>query len=326
MVVVMKIGLLIYPSCVVSGLFAFAELLAVANKRAGKPIFTTHWLGVDDKDVAITTGSKTPVMTMKVEDSFLNTSIDALLIPGFWTNHSRHVERAIDAYQPLVSALKHLPVTTHVWGYCTAVCMMAASGRIDHQQATATWWLADFVENKYPAVNWRFSQTYIHEAQHRTASGLNGYLPIAQALIDEHCGQDILRDIIELMLIPKPEKSAQPFRQIKLMKLDDKFLREIYIWVEKTPATAMTIPTLAQHLNQTERTIARKVKQATDLSIASFMRLIKLHQASELLIYSRKPINLISDALGFSDDAAFRRTFKKVSTYTPSEYRQAFQR
>jgi AraC-like DNA-binding protein len=88
----------------------------------------------------------------------------------------------------------------------------------------------------------------------------------------------------------------------------------------------LVISVLAKHLNQTERTLARKVKQVTDLSLASFMRLIKLHQASELFIYSRKPINLISDALGFSDDAAFRRTFKKVSSYTPSEYREAFQR
>lgn len=322
----MKIGLLIYPGCVVSGLFAFAELLEVANKRAGKSLFATQWVGVDGKDVAITTGGKTPAMTMKVEGTISNTSIDALLIPGFWTNHSHHVERAIDAYQPLISEIKKLPATTQVWGYCTAVCVMAASGRIDHQPATATWWLAEFVQNNYPTVNWSFSQTYTFEGRNKTASGLNGYLPIAQTLIDEQCGQDVLRDIIELMIIPKPEKFAQPFTQIKLMKLDDKLLRGIYVWVEKTPATELTISVLSKHLNQTERTLARKVKQATDLSLASFMRLIKLHQAGELLIYSRKPINLISDALGFSDDAAFRRTFKKVSTYTPSEYRQAFQR
>lgn len=322
----MKIGLLIYPGCVVSGLFAFAEILEVANRRAGKPVFSTHWVSVDGKEVAITTGSKTPVMTMKVEGALSATSLDALLIPGFWTHNQRDVELAIDRYQSMISALKALPVNTQVWGYCTAVCIMAAAGRLEHQQATATWWLADFVQNNYATVDWSFSQTYTYESQNRTASGLNGYLPIAQALVEEHCGQDVLRDIIELMIIPKPEKSTQPFTQIKLMKLDDKLLRGIYVWVQKTPATELTIAVLAKHLNQTERTLARKVNKLTDLSLASFMRLIKLHQASESLIYSSKPINLISDALGFSDDAAFRRTFKKVSSYTPSEYRQAFQR
>lgn len=322
----MKIGLLIYPGCVVSGLFAFAEIVEVANKRAGKPVFSTHWVSVDGKEVAITTGSKTPVMTMKVEGALLDASVDALLIPGFWTHHQRDVELAIDSYQGMISALKTLPVNTQVWGYCTAVCIMAAAGRLEHQQATATWWLADFVQNNYPTVNWSFSQTYTYESQNRTASGLNGCLPIAQALVEEYCGQDVLRDIIELMIIPKPEKSTQPFTQIKLMKLDDKLLRGIYVWVQKTPATDLTIAVLAKHLNQTERTLARKVDKLTDLSLASFMRLIKLHQASESLMYSSKPINLISDDLGFSDDAAFRRTFKKVSSYTPSEYRQAFQR
>jgi hypothetical protein len=38
----MKIGLLIYPGCVISGLLAFAELMEVANKRAGKTIFITQ--------------------------------------------------------------------------------------------------------------------------------------------------------------------------------------------------------------------------------------------------------------------------------------------
>lgn len=52
----MKIGLLVYPGCVVYGLFAFAELLEVANKRAGKSLFSILWLGVDDKGVVITTG------------------------------------------------------------------------------------------------------------------------------------------------------------------------------------------------------------------------------------------------------------------------------
>jgi len=322
----MNIGLLVYPGCVASGLFAFAELLEVANKRAGIPLFTIQWLGIDEKPVPITAGSKMPITTIEVEGAFLNSSIDALLIPGFWTNDPRQVERKIDTYKPLISALKMLPTNTQLWGYCTAVCVMAASGRIDNQQATATWWLADFVQNSYPTIDWSFSQAYTCQGQNRTASGLNGYLPIAQALIEEKLGHEVLRDIIDLMIIPKPEKSVQPFTQIKLMKLNDKLLKEIYIWVERTPATELTISILAQHLIQTERTLARKVKQATNLPLAGFMRLIKLHQASELLIYSRRPINLISDALGFSDDAAFRRTFKKVSSFTPSEYRQEFQR
>jgi transcriptional regulator GlxA family with amidase domain len=48
---------------------------------------------------------------------------------------------------------------------------MAASGRLDNQLATATWWIADFVQSNYPSVDWSVSQTYILEAKNRTASG-----------------------------------------------------------------------------------------------------------------------------------------------------------
>lgn len=322
----MKIGLLLYPGCVVSGLFAFSELLQFANKRSGKKHFEITWVGVDNSDVEVTAGGNKPVARMSVEASVLDAELDALVIPGFWTDRQSQLQKTLEHYTPIIQTLKRLPSNTQVWGYCTAVCMMAAAGRLKGQTATATWWLANFAQNNYTDVNWSFSRTYIIERYNITASGLNGYLPIAQTLIEKQCGNDVLKDIIDLMLMPKPEKSVQPFVQIKLMNMEDKLLRKVFMWVQQTPANQLSVSLLAKSIHQTERTLARKVKEATKLSLASFMRIIKLHQASDLLIYSNLPINIISNNLGFSDDASFRRMFKKVSAYTPGKYRQAFKR
>ena len=322
----MKIGLLIYPGCVSSGLFAFAELMEVANKRSGRKVFDVSWIGVDLMAVPITSGGKTVVSFIKVNATILSDELDAILIPGFWTNYQKHVEQTLKANQKLISALKQLPTNTKLWSYCTGVCMHAESGRLDHKDATATWWISDFVENNYPKVNWSSTRTCLFQDDSATASGLNGYLPIAQNIIQKHCGKDVLKDIVELMILPKPEATAHPFKQIKLVKIEDKLLRSIFVWVEQTPASEISLSALATELNQTERTLARRVKSATKFSCANFMRLIKLHQASEYLIYSQKTISVISDILGFSDDAAFRRSFKKASTFTPGEFRGRFQR
>ena len=67
-------------------------------------------------------------------------------------------------------------------------------------------------------------------------------MPIAQSLIVDQYGKDILQDIIELMIIPKPEESSRPFTQIKLIDLEDKLLRKIYVCVEETPASQLSIP------------------------------------------------------------------------------------
>lgn len=322
----MKIGLLIFPGCVASGLFAFAELLEAANKRSAKRAFETMWVGADEKDVPVTIGSKDMKVTISPQSSLLDKSLDAILMPGFWTKGSEQIDLTFGTQKALLQELKQLPPETTVWAYCTSVCLLAESGRLDHQTATSTWWLAQHLQNKYHHVNWSFTQTCIFQGENATASGVNGYLPIAQELITRHCGQDVLRDIVDLMVVPKPENRSQPFQLFNLIQLDDKLMRKIYVWVESKPAKELTIGALARALNLTERTLSRRIKAATKLSGAQFMRLIKVHQASGYLIYSSQSINSISDRLGFSDDAAFRRTFKNVSGYTPKEYRQAFSR
>lgn len=322
----MKIGLLIYPGCVTSGLFAFAELLEMANQRSGKRQFELVWVGVDLQAVPLQAGGQQAAVSLTPQATLLDDSLDAILLPGFWTRDQKQLQTQLDSHRELVNKLKHLPAQRQVWAYCTAVCLLAEAGRLNQQHATSTWWLADYLQQSYSKVLWNFSQTCIFTASDATASGVNGYLPMAQELISKHCGPEVLRDIVDLMVLPKPEKTLQPFKLIHLMKLEDKLMKKIFIWVEHTPATDLSVSALAKELHQTERTLARRVKAETQLSCAQFMRLIKMNQASEYLRYSAQPISAISDMLGFSDDASFRRTFKKVSTYTPGDYRQAFKR
>ncbi|MBV1909530.1 MAG: helix-turn-helix domain-containing protein [Kangiellaceae bacterium] len=322
----MKIGLTVFPGCVVSGLIAFAEMIEVANKRCAKKIFEIQWVGVNLEPVPVTMGNRNVVFSITPQTTIVDSTLTAILLPGYWTDAEGKVNTANKTYSTLLSALKQLPKDTGIWSYCSSVSLLAETGRLDGKEATSTWWLEDYLQQSYPQVNWRFTQTCIFEIQNTTASGVNGYLPIAEALISEFCGQQILRDIIDLMVIPRPETSNHPFQNISLIRLKDPLMRQIYVWVEGTPATELTISKLAKALNQTERSLSRKVKTNVNLSCAHFMRSIKMHQASEHLIYSSAPINVIGERLGFSDDAAFRRTFKKVSSYTPSNYRQTFKR
>lgn len=321
----MKIGLVIYPGCIASGLFAFAEMLEVANQRSGKRHFDVCWVGVDLSPVPLRMGGPAEI-SVTPELLLTDERLDTILLPGFWTSSKQDFILRFSEQQALLNGLRQLSPKTTVMAYCTAVCLVAETGRLNEHQATSTWWLGSFLQAQYPKVNWRFSQTSTFDQQGATASGVNGYLPIAQELIEQHCGQDVLRDIVELMVMPKPETTINPFQAINIMGLDDKLMRHIYLWVEQTPATELLLKSLAVKLNQTERTLARKVKSATELSCAHFMRLIKLHQAGELLIYGAQPINQISDQLGFSDDTAFRRMFKKETGYTPGDYRQQFKR
>jgi len=322
----MKIGLVVYPGCVISGLFAFSELLEAANQRSGYKRFETLWAAIELESVSVTTSNKDMEVSISPSAKISDPSLDAILLPGFWATGIHQLEPILNNHKTLQKAIKGLSTQIGILSYCTSVCLLAESGRLNQQSATSTWWLAEHLQQNYPKITWNFSKTCVFQGKDATASGVNGYLPIAQKLIAQYCGQDILRDIVDLMVVPKPNNNNQSFQFISLMQLDDKLMQQVYLWSENTPAQQLSIKALAGALNLTERTVSRKVSALTKLSCGQFMRLVKLYQATEYLIYGSDTVSSIASRLGFSDDASFRRTFKKVLSYTPNEYRQAFRR
>lgn len=203
---------------------------------------------------------------------------------------------------------------------------MAATGRLNGQKATVTWWLADMMRQRHPKTIWQTERTSVCNLHTATASGVNGYLPIAQALIEERLSAEAYRDLTKLMVLPRPERTHHAFQSMNLIEQPDQLLRKLYAITEQIPAAEVTVRRLAAELNTTERTLARKVNAATGLPVASYLRRIKLNQASERLIHTSASANTISTELGFSSDSSMRRMFKDLTALTPTEYRQAFGR
>jgi len=323
-----------------SGLFAFSELLEVANQRAGKRYFTTTWVGQDThpislggaaftkKSVAGKTNlkSRPPNLTLTPELSLLGAELDGILLPGMWVSSATDLKAALPSLQELIGGLARLKKNTQVLSYCTSVSLAAQAGKLKGAQVTSTWWLAHFYKTAFEGLDWHFNQTCIFDKNVATASGVNGYLPIALGLIEKHCGEKVLREVTNIMLLPRPETEQQAFQDINLMALNDTLMVKIFLWVENMPANQLSTSMLAGAMMVSERTLARKIKSATGYATMHFMRLIKLNQASEELILTQTPISVISEQLGYLDDGSFRRTFKAVTGHSPSEYRQTFKR
>lgn len=316
-----KIGLLVYPDCMPAGLFAFTDMVLLANHRARKHLFETSFLSVDGCTVACAHG--TP---LSVAGSLQDTNVDALLVPGFWADSLKRVEATCRHNNALIDSFARLPKSVKIWSYCTGVCLVAESGRLDRQAATVTWWLADAMRHRHTKVNWQVEQTCIIGKGVGTASGVNGHLPIAQKLIERQLSLDAFRDLAKLMVLPRPGQTHPAFQPVSFAGQPDPLVQKLHIAVEQTPASELTAPYLAGMLCTSERTLARKIKGLTGVTLSDYMRRIKLNQVSERLITTSLPASTISDDLGFSSDAAMRRMFKDLTHHTPLEYRQKFGR
>ncbi len=320
---------MLYPGCIPSGLFAASDLLEAANQLVGERFFKFLWVG--DHEILETGVHSSNVnrhngIKLYPELDIREAELDAVLIPGMWIRSLAEMDQNLTLNQNLSKTLSTLEDRIYLHGYCTSVSFIAKTGRLDHRQATSTWWLSNYFVNGYKNVDWDFSKTFVQGANFTCASGVNGYLPTAMHLVEKHLGSIVLRNVTKVMLLPKPEPVQQPFQKVDLLALNDDTMRKIHVWVESRPASELTTAELAKALHVSERTLFRKVKAATGESTMGFMRLIKLNQASEELILTNRPVSSISNSAGYSDDRTFRRIFKKVTGYTPLEYRQTFKR
>ncbi len=314
----MKIGLVIYKGAMPSGLYAFADVLEGVNKFSGKRIFDFTWIFADktssDKHI-------TNEMSDYPQTNLSDDSIDALLIAGFWSETTEKINNMLTAQQAMIDDLNKYHAKTPIYGFCSSVCLLAESGILDGQLATSTWWLAPFLQENYKNVNWNFSQNIISNQYNITAAGWLGYVRIAQEIVVNHCDAETYSSVADLLLLAEPVKTFEPFSQLKWVNFEDELLKNVYRWVITTPAKKVSIKMLAEYFNLTEKTLSRKIKDAANISAADFLRQIKLQQAAVQLITSHKSIAQVSNELGYSNDASFRRSFLSVTKSTPNKFR-----
>lgn len=72
------------------------------------------------------------------------------------------------------------------------------------------------------------------------------------------------------------------------------------------------------------RSFERRFKQATGNSVLEYIQRIKIEAAKRQFETSRKNINEVMYAVGYTDTKAFRDLFKKITGLTPIAYRNKY--
>jgi transcriptional regulator GlxA family with amidase domain len=317
----MKIGLLLYDQCMPAGLLAFNDMLQASNKLHDKKLFETCLLGNSLKPMQCANQ-----IVLTANALLQETQLDLLLVPGMWTESPSQLPVLLAQHAKLIEQIRQLPEHTKVWSYCTGVVLLAASGKLRRQRATVTWWLANSMQKTYPNVNWLIDSDCVVTPKTATAAGVHGYLLLAQKLIEKSLNKATFQEVIKLMVLPRPVQQHPAFRSFAFMEQAAPLLRKLAAVVTQMPAEQITVQTLAGKLNLSERTLARKVSALTEIPVASYARLLKLHQVSEQLIWSSAPVNTISEKLGYSDESNLRRQFKQVTGLSPVQYRKKYTR
>lgn len=94
---------------------------------------------------------------------------------------------------------------------------------------------------------------------------------------------------------------------------DEQFLKTVYkVIVEQMERFNFGVGDLADHLNVSERSLYRRVRELTGVPVAGFIREIRLQRARSLLEEERvKTVAELAYQVGFKSPKHFSRTYKK---------------
>ncbi|URN93114.1 MAG: AraC family ligand binding domain-containing protein [Candidatus Pristimantibacillus lignocellulolyticus] len=91
---------------------------------------------------------------------------------------------------------------------------------------------------------------------------------------------------------------------------------ELHYW-----KPSLTVTTVVEHVNIERSYLFRLFKKATSMSVLSYVTMVRIQRASELLKDAGLPIKSVAYSVGYSDPLYFSKVFKKATTYSPTEYK-----
>ncbi|MCZ7647740.1 MAG: AraC family transcriptional regulator [Planctomycetota bacterium] len=207
-------------------------------------------------------------------------------------------------------------------------------------EAGALWWLFPEVQHQYrPYENWDEQWVIFDGPQAETYERL-GYMrpenPVVQVGFYPQVAE-IFERFKEEFIHGKP--LAVPYASALVHQLvvvvhglatgqmgdstpEDALVAEALKLIEREATKALTPENLAARLHVGYSTLRRHFKQQTGYALKEYILGVQLKRAKELLAFTNRPVQVVSEQAGFEDPYYFSRLFRKREGVPPSVFRE----
>lgn len=310
---VAEVGLLIYPECQLAAIHGMTDLFRIAGAWSGEPpraIRVSHWT-VTDEGVACTFDSH-PGAAHRLSYAIAPPSIvmpEAMApapVAARWLN-GQHAAGAT------------------LCSVCAGAFVLAETGLIDGRRATTHWAFARQLAERFPKVRLDEAQMVLDEGDVITAGGILAWADLGLTLVGRHLGPATMLATARFLLIDPPRRDQRPFAQfVPRFQHGDDAIRQSQHHIHAHAATLQGVGGLADAAGMTDRTFLRRFRAATGLTPVEYLQQVRIAKAREALERSLTPVDRIAWDVGYSDPAAFRKVFQKLTGVPPAAYRQQF--
>lgn len=213
----------------------------------------------------------------------------------------------------------------YVAGICTGVALLAESGILDGRQATTHWAVAEELARRYPGVCWRPEQFVTDDGRVLCAGGVYAAIDLSLYLVEKFCGHELALKTAKALLVSMPRSRQSGYAVLPLSPPhSDAKIRQAEEYLRDHYHREISIDALAARIGMGPRNFARRFKAATGRLPRSYIQLLRIAAAKELLERGEGSIQTVCSKIGYDDLAFFRSVFKRHTGMNPADYRRAF--
>jgi transcriptional regulator GlxA family with amidase domain len=314
------IELLVFPSVQLLDVTGPLQVLASANDLAagrGDPApYNVHVMARNVPSVPASAGIDLSTVPLSPPDA----PLDTLIVAG-----GPGVDAA--AADPVLIEWVQLRAkqARRVASVCTGAFLLAATGLLDGRRAATHWSYCAELDRRFPDVHVESDPIFICDGSVWSSAGVTAGIDLTLALVEEDLGRSIALALARYLVvfIKRPGGQSQFSTALLLQSADDKFAA-LHEWVNAHLDGDLNLGILADHAGMSLRSFRRHYVQATGLTPARAVERLRVEAATRLLLESQLPAKRIAQRCGFGSEETMRRSFLRVLSVSPQDYRARF--
>jgi transcriptional regulator GlxA family with amidase domain len=247
-------------------------------------------------------------------------SLDTLLIPGGEGADAAAADPALIDW-----VRERATEARRVASVCTGAFLLAAAGVLNGRRAATHWKYCAELAQRFPAVRVEPDPIFICDGSVWTSAGVTAGIDLALALVEEDLGRSVALAVARYLVVflKRPGGQAQFSETLALQTAEDKF-GALHDWINGHLAMSLSLSVLASEAGMSERSFSRRYAEATGQTPARAVERLRVEAARRLLSESRLPVKRIAERCGFGSEETMRRSFLRLMTVTPQDYRARF--
>ena len=209
---------------------------------------------------------------------------------------------------------------------CTGAFVLAAAGLLNGHRVTTHWLHAPLLASLYPQLRVEADRLYIEDGPIVTSAGSAAVIDLCLHLMRREHGAEITNRIARHMVVPPHRDGGQSqYIEMPVPEPDTADeLAEVLQWALLHLDQPLTVDALAARASMSSRTFARRFRQRTGATPASWVNRQRVLLAARLLERGNDTIASVSTRSGFGSPDTLRCHFVRARGVTPDQYRRAF--